>query len=258
MPYYLTKILPLLLMPVSVALGLASIALLLLLKKKQKPAAFSLSSAIMILWISSLPSVSGQLVWSLERQYPAVPSSEVPEGDCIIVLGGILGAHGFPRVETELTEAIDRVYQAARLYRSGKGRTLIIAAGNQPWQKQETAEAERIREILEEWGVDRQSIVLDSSSKNTWENALNSAELVRENGCQASLLVTSAWHMPRAVASFNKAGIDVFPVSVDVHLVSAPAGFFLGLIPQADALATTSDMIHEWMGIWVYRWRGWN
>lgn len=258
MPYYLTKILPLLLMPISIALALALVALLLLLKKKQKGAAFSLLAAVFILWISSLPSVAGKLVWSLERQYPPMPIDEIPQEDCIIVLGGVLGAQLFPRVETELTEAIDRVYQAARLYRSGKGKTLIITAGNQPWQQQDIAEAELIKGILEEWGVDRQSIVLDSSSRNTHENAENGAVLVRESGCRTSLLVTSAWHMPRAVASFNKSGVDVVPVSVDVHLVSGPFTSVAGLIPQAEALATTSRMIHEWMGIWVYRWRGWN
>ena len=80
-------------------------------------------------------------------------------------------------------------------------------------------EAQLIRDLLVEWGVSRRSIVLDTASKNTRENAINAAVALQENGCQSSLLVTSAWHMPRAIAAFKRVGVEMFPVSVDVGFV---------------------------------------
>ncbi len=121
-----------------------------------------------------------------------------------------MGGSIYPRVDIELTDSTDRVYQAAKLYRAGKAKTVIVAAGNQPWNEGRVPEAQLIRDLLVEWGVSRPSIVLDTASKNTHENAINAAVALRENGCQSSLLVTSAWHMPRAIAAFKKLGWKCF------------------------------------------------
>lgn len=258
MPYYLTKVLPLLIMPVPVALALGLLALILILRGCRKSAIASLMAAVILLWVSSLPPVASALLWTLQKQYPPVEMESVPAGQCIIVLGGAVGDATYPRVEIELSESIDRVYQAARLYRLGKGRRVIVAAGNQPWARDLEPEANLIRGLLVEWGVPDGAISLDTSSRNTRENAINGAELIREANCQSNLLVTSAWHMPRAVATFEVLEISVFPVSVDVRGVQGRSALWLQLIPRADALVVTSQVMMEWMGIWVYRWRGWN
>ena len=257
MPYYLTKILPLLLMPVPVSLLLGLVSLILLLRGRRRPAIASLLAALGLLWAASLPSVAAALLWTLQREYPPVALDSIPAGDCIVVLGGVLGDAAYPRVEVELSEGIDRVHQAARLYRFGKGRRIIVAGGNQPWTQGQEPEAHLIRDLLVEWGVSQEAIRLDPSSRNTRENALNGAKLIREADCHSSLLVTSAWHMPRAVAAFENVGIPVFPVSVDVMGAQGQGRLMMGWIPQVDALAATSQALMEWMGIWVYRWRGW-
>lgn len=257
MPYSLTKILPLLLMPVPVSLLLGLLALILFTRKRHRQAIASLLAAFGLLWAASLPPVAAMLLWTLQRQYPPVALDSIPASDCIIVLGGVLGDAAFPRVEIELSEGIDRVYQAAKLYRSGRARSMIVAAGNQPWAREQQSEAHLIRGLLVEWGVPREAIRLDPSSRNTRENAVNAAKLMREADCHSNLLVTSAWHMPRAVASFEAVGVAVFPVSVDVMGVRGQGSIAMRWIPRADALAATSQAWMEWMGIWVYRWRGW-
>ena len=78
-------------------------------------------------------------MWSLERQYLPVSIDDIPSADCIVVLGGALGAPIYPRVDIELTDSTDRVYQAAKLYRDGKAKTVIVAAGNQPWNRGQRA-----------------------------------------------------------------------------------------------------------------------
>jgi uncharacterized SAM-binding protein YcdF (DUF218 family) len=260
MPYYLSKVLPLLLLPISLSLIAALLTLVFIIKGKRAWSLVSLLTSILVLWVAALPEVAGRLLWSLERQYVPVPTAEIPTADCIVVLGGALGAAIYPRVEIELTDSSDRVYQAAKLYRKGKAKTVIVAAGNQPWNKGREPEARLIGELLVEWGVLRSSIVLDTESKNTRENAINAAAALQANGCESNLLVTSGWHMPRAIAAFKRVGVEMIPVSVDVGFVEGDSALFTSVasfIPTADALATTSSAIKEWMGIWVYRWRGW-
>lgn len=258
MPYYLTKILPLLLMPVPVALAAVLLALIFIARGNRKPAVYCLVLSLLVLWLSSLPVVASQLLLSLESQHRPIAVENVPASDCIVVLGGALEPPTPPRADIELTDSADRVYQAAKLYRAGKGKTIIVAAGNQPWARHPVSEAQQIGDLLVEWGVPPDSVVLDTRSKNTRENAINAAALIRQRGCRSSLLVTSAWHMPRALAAFSKVGADLFPVPVDMRLVQEDRGSVAQFIPRADALAMTSQALLEWMGIWVYRFRGWN
>jgi len=72
------------------------------------------------------------------------------------------------------------------------------------------------------------------------------------------LLVTSAAHMPRSVAAFEKAGVEVFPVSTDVRVIRASGLTVFDFLPHAGALSMTSDAMREWLGRKVYEFRGWN
>ncbi len=257
MSYSLTKLLPLLLMPLGLGVFLLLLAFVLVYRHKRGAAMVSIGLAILLLVLPSLPTVASALIWSLESQYPARPSDSFEPAECIIVLGGTLGADVLPRQALELTDSSDRVYHAASLYRLGKARSIIVAAGNQPWQTEQVAEADQVYDLLVEWGVPPAAIVLDTLSKNTRENAVNAAALMQSISCEKPLLVTSGWHMPRAVASFRQVGVDVIPVSVDIRFVQGPNGPFSQFVPRADALATASLALREWMGIWFYRLRGW-
>jgi len=249
--------LPLLVLPVTVSLLVALLSLWFMWPGKRQPAIACLLFSILLLWASSLPFVAGELMRGLEAKYPPVAVADLPNSDCAVVLGGSLGVGLHPGVDIEMMDAIDRVYQTARLFRAGKTRTIIVAAGNQPWARDLVPEAEQIRGLLVEWGVNPSSIILDTASRNTRENAVNAVPLLRQSGCHSILLVTSAWHMPRAVAAFAKVGVTVTAVAVDVRFVERSGTELFDFIPTADALALTSQALHEWMGIWVYRWRGW-
>jgi len=258
MPYYLTKILPLIVMPLTITWVLAIAGFCFVLAGKRRPSIWLLSLSILVLWASSAPIVAYKMMWSLEKQYPPVALRDIPVSDCIIVLGGVVGAIIHPRVDIELYDSIDRVYQAARLFRNGKAKAVIVAAGNQPWAIQEEPEAERIKRLLIEWGVAQEAIFLESSSKNTRENALNSFELTRKLACNSNLLITTAWHMPRAAATFQKAGMNVLPIPVDIQGAGDNSVRLLSFLPDSGTLGATGVALREWLGIWVYRWRGWN
>ena len=255
---YLSKILPLLFMPLGVTLFLCVIALVLLSRERRRAAGLVVGLALAVLWVSSTPIVASSLYGELERLHPPLPMERIPEGGCIVVLGGALSPALSPRVDVEFNEAVDRVYKAAQLYRAGKGKVVVVTAGNQPWSDSRWAEAELIRDLLMEWGVPEQAVLLEGSSRNTRENALYAKNIIVAIGCEGPLLVTSAAHMPRAVAAFEGVGVRVVPVSADVR-VTEPNGFSVfDFLPNAHALVMTSDAIREWIGQGVYRLQGWN
>ena len=217
---YLSKLLPLVVLPVGIVVILLSLALVLIVRSKRKASATALIMALLVLWVSSMPIVASTLYRKLEQDYPPVALADISNGDCIVLLGGVIGPALPPRVDIELSETIDRVYKAAELYRAGKGRMVIVAAGNQPWSPTDQPEAELARDLLMEWGVPASAIMLDGASRNTRENAVNSKVLIEKLGCEMPLLVTSAAHMLRSVGAFKKVGVEVFPVSTDVRAIS--------------------------------------
>jgi uncharacterized SAM-binding protein YcdF (DUF218 family) len=255
---YLSKILPLFVMPVIVSIGLMLLALVLLRYDKRRSMAAVLSLAVLVLWVSSTPIVAGIAYRAVEANYPAKPLASIPDGDCIVVLGGALGAPMPPRVDVEFNEAVDRVYKTAQLFRAGKGRVVIVTAGNQPWSESRWAEAELIRDLLVEWGVPHDVVVLEGSSRNTRENAVYSKNIIDAYMCENTLLVTSAAHMPRSLAAFKSIGVNAFPVSTDVRVSDGNAITVMDFLPDAHALEMTSDAIREWIGRWYYEFQGWN
>ena len=255
---YLSKILPLFVMPIAVTLFLMLLAFLLLRRKHRRWAGSALLLAIIVLWAASTPFAARSLYRSLEARFPAVPVTELPQAGCAVVLGGVMEGVLPPRVDVELHDSIDRVFKTLEVYQAGKARFIVVTGGNQPWSKEALSEAELIRNLLVEWGVPRTSIVLEGSSRNTRENALYTRNAMASVNCAEALLVTSAAHMPRAVAAFQAAGVAVTPVSTDVRVADTGRLGVLDFLPDAEALQMTSDGLREWVGQWVYRWQGWN
>jgi len=161
-------------------------------------------------------------------------------------------------VDVDMLEAIDRVRKAAQLFRAGRGEMIIVSGGNKPWSPYAEPEAKSMKTLLLEWGVPASAIVLEVASRNTRENAVNSADLINDLACGTPLLVTSAAHMKRSVATFRNLGIVVFPVSADVRVIKNPQLTFFDFLPDVEALKMTSDAINEWVGQWVYRAQGWS
>ena len=255
---YLSKILPLLVLPIGLVIELSLIALLFVIKGWKKTSAVFLVSAMLVLWVASMPIVAHSLLGKLEQDYPAVMMTEISASKCIVLLGGTVEPVMPPRVDVDMLEAIDRVRKAAQLFRVGRGEVIIVSGGNQPWSPYAEPEAESMKTLLLEWGVPASAIVLEVASRNTRENAVNSVDLINNLACGTPLLVTSAAHMKRSVAVFENLGINVFPVSADVRVIKNPNLTPFDFLPDAEALKMTTDAIHEWVGQWFYRLQGWS
>lgn len=255
---YLSKILPLFVMPLGVVLFLVVVSLVLLRYGKHRVGAGVLALALVVLWVASMPVVAQIIYGSVESGYPAVPLEEVPNSDCIVVLGGVVAAPLPPRIDMEFNGTVDRVHKTAELYRAGKASMVIVTAGNQPWTQSAWAEADLIRELLAKWGVPKEAVLLEGSSRNTRENALFSKNIIDSISCKKPLLVTSAVHMPRAMGAFRSVGVEPFAVSTDVRVVDVSFPVVMDFLPSAAALSMTSEALREWVGQKVYAVQGWN
>lgn len=256
---YLSKLLPLFLYP----LGLACLFLLLamgLLWKWPRLAALFIGVALVLLLGSSNGWVSNWLVRSLEFQY--VPATPLPQADAIVVLGGATRSALSPRPWVEVNEAGDRVLYGAKLYREGKAPRLILSGGQINGEGPESAD---MAELIESMGVPKSAILQDPTSLNTRQNAVNVKYLMTTNGIHRILLVTSALHMPRSLAIFRKLEIEAIPAPTD-YLMSvshreitqhSPQALVLNLLPDAGQLKESTLAIKEYVGIFVYRLRGW-
>src|SRR5262249_15417869 len=127
--------------------------------------------------------------------------------------------------------------------------------GNIPWVSSVKPEAVFIRDLLVEWGVPSEAIELASQSRNTYENAIEIRDIWQREGFDSALLVTSATHMPRAMATFLRAGLPVAASTADVRIVEAANP--LALLPDVGALMTATNAMKEWLGLLAYRLRGW-
>jgi uncharacterized SAM-binding protein YcdF (DUF218 family) len=118
-------------------------------------------------------------------------------------------------------------------------------------------QAEAMQSLLEERGVLAASIIFETRSRNTRENAVFAEQLLAGHGLQRVLLVTSSMHMPRALATFRTAGIDAVAAPTDFTVTYRDHRTVIDFLPDAGALAHTTHAIKEYIGFAYYRWRGW-
>lgn len=234
--------------------------------------------AILMVVIFSLPIVANSMYASLEGVHPVVPMNDVVAVDVIIVLGGSVEPPVHPRIVVELGVAGDRVLHAWRLFRAQKSPLIIVSGGRSYSDSSMQSEAYYMKEVLVELGVPAEKVVLESGSRNTYQNAKNSRtivgkleiversdetdqhktpRIVSQVSKESVLLVTSAIHMPRALATFQKAGINAMPATTDIRHSTHAVNNVLAWLPNALSLSQSTDVLREWLAIVFYKLRGW-
>lgn len=257
----LSKILPLFIYPAGLACLLALGALLF--HRRRTLSKFLLGAALLVVWITGTPWLPMTLVRSLEmRHRPA----DIPRADAIVVLGGGTNSAMSPRPTVEVSEAGDRTLYGAKLFKEGKASNILVSGGMIAWLGVCDPGAQDMSEILTWMGVPKEAIWVESRSRNTHENAIYSAEILAKQGTNKVLLVTSAMHMPRALATFTRAGVDAIPAPTDFAITDAdwaklfdpdPLGLLVNLVPQAEHMSLFSRALKEYLGLAVYRIKGW-
>lgn len=253
----LDKILTLLAMPLGMVLGAGLLALVALGFNRRRTAAGLLAFACIWLWLWSTPLVSSAIVGSLLDQGLLQRVETLPAADAIVVLGGGIKPVSKYRVYPSLGHTSDRVWHAARIYHAGKAPLIVASAGN-VWGRSPDVQsgADAMRILLEALGVSEAAILVEESSRTTHENAVFTAKLAAERGIKRVLLVTAAWHLPRAAASFRQVGLEVVPVPSHYVPKRTRLGILM-ILPSAWALNDSSVALKEYLGFLVYRLRGW-
>jgi uncharacterized SAM-binding protein YcdF (DUF218 family) len=244
----LDKLVPLAVYPLglSILLILGGIALSLI--GRPYASVLILGCSLTILWICSTPLVARLLLSTLEQTKSQQGKSSA---DVAILLGGMV--RGVNEAgELDLNDSVDRAVKAVRLYRDRSVKRILVTGGTGS-----RSEAHLIAELLKEWGVPKDAILIENRSRNTFENAVNSKLLWDAHQFRSGLLVTSAMHMPRALAVFRRAGFAVDPAATDFRAHRYLMGGILALLPDAQALEDSTLAIKEWIGFGVYRLRGW-
>ena len=169
-----------------------------------------------------------------------------------VVLGGMIRMAGpGDRADDDgydLEAAADRVVAAVRLWRAGKFDRLVLSGG----AEEETSEAELMARFAGDLGVPRTAILLEPDSRTTHENARAVANLLRAKGLGPDItLVTSALHLPRAMAEFRCAGLDPVGVPAEFEALGAARVFPRDWLPSSEALDRSRRVLKEWVGALV-------
>ncbi len=231
--------------PLGSALALSFFALVLALFKKIRLSWILGLLAVLWLWGWSLPVVSYTFRHVLESQFPPLAVDTLPNAQAIVVLGGAMRPAQKAGQVPDLRESADRVWHAARLFHAGKA-PLILLSGGSGRDVRANPEAAAMRAFLADLGVASNAMVLEGQSSNTRQNAQFTADLLRPQGVNHILLVTSALHMRRAVALFEAQGFAVTPAATDHEAVNRFD--WDDYLPDASALDGSARAIKEIIG----------
>lgn len=186
---------------------------------------------------------------------PAIPISDLDDDyELAVVLGGTTDVDREPKDRLFFHKGADRLTHALNLYHAGKVKKILFTGGNARLLEDPDRDNSPIFDFYVMCGVDPKDILIESSSRNTRENAFYVKELVDANAENGKvILITSAFHMRRAEGCFRKVGIDVTGFSTDFYSFLPKDRFsFDGFLPSPGTFAGWNTLIKEWVGYTVY------
>lgn len=213
--------------------------------------------ALTLLVVCAWTGVPTLLLRPLEQRFsvPANPDRLAPTG--ILVLGGVVDTGlSTERRSVELIDGAERLIAAAELASQYPSARILLSGGsNGVFANDELAESIIARDLLVEFGVSAERITIEDHSRNTRENAIDSFAVIEPRPQEQWLLVTSAFHMPRAMGTFRAAGWSGV-VAWPVDYRNGASTDWLGGRTAAEGLTMTDLAIREWIGLVAYRFAG--
>ncbi|ADV13118.1 YdcF family protein [Mesorhizobium ciceri] len=248
--FYLSKIFWFFIQPLNLAIFLLLAGLLAVTIGRRRLAGAGSVLAFLILALSAWTSLGAMMLNPLEERFQRPPLPEKVDG--IVVLGGgFEGAINLARGGYELNSSGDRMVETAILARRFPTAKVVVSGGTGALFLDGEGDAATAPRLLTALGVAADRMILENKSRNTYENAVFTKELVTPKPGETWLLVTSAFHMPRAKALFDKAGFATVPWPVD-YRTSGREGVGLFRDNPADSLQATTMAIREWIGLFAY------
>jgi uncharacterized SAM-binding protein YcdF (DUF218 family) len=247
--FILSKLLGVFAYPSNVAILFGILGLLLVPTRLARSGRWLAFGSLIALAILGLSPVGNVLFIPLENRFPPWDAARgAPEG--IIVLGGVVNASR-PGNQITLNEGAERLAIIPDLARRYPNARILFSGGSSALMDDGSAEAGPAAQLLESFGIPRDRVILEDRSRNTVENAIFSKAIVEPKRGERWLLVTSAYHMPRAIGVFRKAGFPVEPYPVDWRTRGAE-DMMRPFAVVSDGLQRSDTAVHEWVGLLVY------
>ena len=263
MGFFLSKLLPQLIYP----LGLGLLLQLIAIGGRKRRWALPLSiTGWLVIAVPAMPVVSDALLRQLEDQAAALTPKSIPQADAVLVLGGGIRPAPAKGLGVEVNEAGDRLLCGVRLWKQGKAPVLITSGARVSFQPNDPIAPEAVlsQQLAQELGVPASAVLLNDQARTTAEEAQRINQLAAEQGWNQLILVTSAFHMPRALASFQQqSDLEIIPVACDYRLdpqhqnqAFSWGELLIDLIPSSGSLNQTTQVLKEHLGLLVYKLRG--
>jgi uncharacterized SAM-binding protein YcdF (DUF218 family) len=248
--FYLSKTLGRLADPLHLSLLLLALAVLFrLIKRLPRLRRWLTYAAVVILVVFSTGAVATLLLHPLETRHPR-PAKLPQKPGAIVMLAGVLSFDRKGESYYELTESSDRFVEAVRLARRFPRALLVLSGGTGSLTETEKRESPILERLARELGIKASRIRVEERSRNTHENAIESKRLLARAKVKGPvILITSAFHMPRSVACFDKVGLKVAPWPVDYMRSGVHPGTW---IPRPWSLARSRLAIKEYLGFVAY------
>jgi uncharacterized SAM-binding protein YcdF (DUF218 family) len=212
-------------------------------------------AALSVLLLFSCETTELVMYRAIERCAEATYEPDVTY-DAAVLLGGVtdervMASHARPSYNGN----VERLTETFRLLREGKARFAILSGAAVDASLASYGEAIVLAQQLREWGIEADRLIVEDRARNTYENAAYSADIARARGLRRIVVVTSAFHMARALECFAAVDlpVDALPVDHRTYAATYDAGMFL---PRASALAGTTTSFHELFGWIIYRAKG--
>ncbi len=220
--FYLSKIFWFVVQPLALVMILMAVGFVAGLAGWRRAAAWLSGAGFVSLLVLGLSPLGLLMMNALEDRIPRPPLPDRVDG--IIILGGSLDTRvSGTRGEPELNDAADRVTEGVALARRFPQARVIFSGGTAAVLFDDISEAGVAGRLMESLGLEPDRIELEDRSRDTYENAVETRRMAEPKPGEVWLLVTSAFHMPRAVGCFRMAGFDVVPWPVDYRTPSGAA-----------------------------------
>lgn len=244
-----------LIIPYNLCVTLVIIGLALGWFRLRKTGAAIIAAGLLWALAWSLPVTSLWLGGALENRYPHLPPADSPTADAIVVLGGNTAngrANWFLPYDKDT--AVVRIDTAAQLYLAGRAPKVLLSGGA---LEGDVSEARGMAHAIRQQGVPESALILENASRTTYENAALTEDALKSRGIDKVLLVTSALHMPRAMAAFSKQGVEAIAAPAPPQIVAPADGSLSRWMPDQRTFDASRSIIKEYAGLFVYWLRGW-
>lgn len=249
--FVLSKFIGFVALPSNLLIEIGIVGVLLLFTQYRRLASWLVVTSIVLTAVVGWSPLGNILILPLEQRFPPWNSSHGPPDGLVVLGGAITPDVSAARGAVALNEAAERVTAAAELARRYPNARIIYSGGSNAVLAERIPEAPFAVQELQALGVAHDRITAEEQSRNTIENAVFSRLLAQPKPGERWLLITSAYHMPRAMAAFRAADFAVEAYPVDWR-TRGPIDAGRPFAALSEGLRRTDEAAHEWIGLLGY------